>query len=86
MEVWIEMLGFVLNAADHMRGTGAIRGFALDALDREEGPGAEIVREPVTNLSVVTTRLSIRSLNCEFTTNKPNRQITILEEKKESST
>jgi len=77
MEAWIEISCFILSAADHTSGPGAIRGLALGALDREEGPGVEVVREPVTNLSVVITRLSIRSLNWEFTTNKPNRQSTV---------
>ena len=68
MQAWIEMSCFTLNAADHKRGTGAILGFARGTLDRRE-EGVEVVREPVTNLSVVATKLSIRSLNCGFTTN-----------------
>ena len=51
-----------------MRGTGVIRGFAPCALDRA-GAEAVRVREPVMNLSVVTTILSIRSLNGGFTEN-----------------
>ena len=68
MEAWMKMSRCTLNAADHMRGTGVIRGFAACALDRA-GAEAVRVREPVMNLSVVTTRLSIRSLNCDFTEN-----------------
>ena len=63
-----------------MRGTGVIRGFAPCALDRA-GAEAVRVREPVMNLSVVTTRLSIRSLNCGFTMNKSDRQTLLSTEK-----
>jgi hypothetical protein len=71
MEAWIEMSRFTLNAADHTRGTGVIRDFAPCALDRAEWVAAG--REFVMNLSVVTTRLSIRSLNCDFTMHTSNR-------------
>lgn len=71
MEAWMEMSRFTLNAADHTRGTGAIRDFVPCALDRAEWAAAG--REPVMNLSVVTTRLSIRSLNCGFTMHTSSR-------------
>ena len=66
---------FTLNAADHTRGTGAIRGFDPCALDRPEGP--EGIREPVINRSVVTTRFSMRSLNCDLTASEWSRQRSI---------
>ena len=59
--------GHALNAADHTRESGEICVFAICPLDRKEtGP----VGEPMMSLSVVTTRLSMRSPNCEFTANK----------------
>jgi hypothetical protein len=55
-----------LKATDHARGAGAICGFALCELDRDE----EAVPEPMMNRSVVTIRLLIRALYCGITENK----------------
>ena len=57
--------GEALKATDHVRGPGAIRGFAPCELDREDA-----VREPMINRSVVTARLLMRALNCGFAANK----------------
>jgi len=67
----MEMSRFTLNAADHMRGTGSIRGFVPCTFDSAEWAAA--AREFVINLSVVTARLSIRSLNCGFTVHTSSR-------------
>jgi len=72
---------FTLNAAAHTRGTGAISGSVPCALDCEEL--AEAVRAPVRILSVATTRLSMRSVNCDLTSNTCNRQRTIPETRKQ---
>ena len=66
MEAWMKMSRFTLNAADHTRGVEAIRGFAPCALHLS----VEVAREPVISLSVVTTKLSMRSLNPCLTVNK----------------
>ena len=71
MEAWMEMSRFTLNAADHTRGTGVTRDLAHCVLDRAEWAAAG--REFVMNLSAVTTRLSIRSLNCDFTIHTSSR-------------
>src|SRR5260221_12623454 len=68
MDAWMKMSRCTLDAADHTRGTGAIRGFVPCTLNRAEW--GEAVRGPVINLSVVTTRLSMRSMNCDSTTNR----------------
>ena len=52
---------FTRNAADHARGTAPTRCFAPRPLDR-----AEVPREFVIKLSVVTTRLSMRSIYLDF--------------------
>jgi hypothetical protein len=68
MEARIKMSCFTLNAADHTRSTGLNRNFVLCALDRAEG--MVTVLEPVMNVSVVATRLSMSSLNDGCTVNK----------------
>jgi len=72
MDAWMKMSRWTLDAADHKRGTGAIRGFVPCTLNRAEW--GEAGREPVINMSVVATRLSMRSMNCDSTTNKSSRQ------------
>jgi len=84
MEAWMKISRFTLNAAAHTRGTGAISGSVPCALDCEGL--AEAVRAPVRNLSVVTTRLSMRSLNCDLTSNTCNRQRTTYSRDKKAST
>jgi len=61
-----------LSAADHTRGTGATRGLVPCTPNRVEWVKA--VCESVINLSVVTTRLLMRSMNCGSTTNTSSRQ------------
>ena len=56
-----------LKATDQARGAEAIRGFVPCELDRAE---VEIVREPMMNRSVVTSRLLTRAPNCGITANK----------------
>jgi len=82
MEAWMKISRFTLNATDHTRGTGAISGSVPCALDCEEL--AEVVRAPVRNLSVVTTRLLRRSLNCDLTSNTCYRQRSIPETRKQA--
>ena len=74
---------FTLNATDHTRGTGAISGSARCALGCEEL--AEAVRDPVRIPSVVTTRLSMRSLTGDLTSNTCNDQSAIPETMKAST-
>jgi len=67
----MKMSRFTLNAADHTKGMGSIRDFVPCTFDCAEWVAAE--REPVMNLSVVTTRLSIRSLNYGLTMHTSSR-------------
>jgi hypothetical protein len=60
------MSWFTRTAADHARGT-APRRCLVPA--REDD-----AREPVMNLSVVTTRFSMRSINLGFTEDNQGRQ------------
>ena len=78
----MEMSRFTLNAADHTRGTGSIRDFVPCTFDRAEWAVAG--RAVVMNLSVVTTRLSIRSLNCGFTMQTSSRQRNYLQKREQA--
>ena len=71
---------FTLNAAAHTRGTGGISGSVPCALDCEGL--AEAVRAPMRILSVMTTTLSMRSVNSDLTLNICNRQRAIPETRK----
>jgi len=62
MEASMTIALHLLNAADHARQTGEIRGFDLCPLD-----GIETVDGSMIRLSVLTTRSFMRSPNCEFT-------------------
>ena len=81
MEAWMKISRFTLNAAAHTRGTGAISGSVSCALGCEEL--AEAVRASVRILFVVITRLLMRSVNCDLTSNTCNRQRTIPETRKQ---
>ena len=69
MEASILISGDVLNAADHTRGMGEIRDIVLCSLGRMEAVGGLMISR-----SVVLTRRSMRSPNCEFTANEGTRQ------------
>ena len=68
IEAWMKMSCFTLNAADHARGTGFSRVIAPCGLHPLEG--VEATREPIMSLSVVATKLSMRSPNFGLTAHK----------------
>jgi hypothetical protein len=63
---------FTRTAADHERGTAPSRCFPACAPARVDS------RERVISLSVVTTRLSMRSLNFPFSVNDQGCQLTLI--------
>lgn len=71
MEAWMGMSWFTRNAADHARGIAPTRCFT-------PGP-PEGVREFVMKLSVVQIRLSIRSMNLDFSERLRDRWLILLQ-------
>ena len=73
IKIWMIISQFTRNAADHARGRAPTHCFAPRLLDHAEG-----AREFVIKLSVVSTRLSMRLMNLDFSEDGHSRQLVSL--------